>query len=89
MKACNKQIKTCETCENNIFCRDQWPRAPRALIKGPSWDTGGPPLAPRGPGPCSVPYYVDHGTTGSALRENDCNSILGYNMIIKIIMFNF
>ena len=29
----------------------------------------------------------DH--TGSALRENDCNSILGYNMIIKIIIFQF
>ena len=25
--------------------------------------------------------------TGSALRENDCNSILGYNMIIKINIF--
>ena len=27
--------------------------------------------------------------TGGALRKNDCNSILGYNMIIKIITFEF
>ena len=26
-------------------------------------------------------------STGSALRENDCNSILGCNMIMKIIIF--